>query len=305
MRAHAPVDSGWGCPRGAERISARRPGPDLRRHGQNIRAYRERGLLDPPRRQGRAAIYDDYHLAQLQTIDELLGRGFTSAHVAEFFETMRAGGNVAELLGLQRAILRPRPEPRGTDDIAAVRRVEHRSGRRGGRPAAGTRAGSPLGDRAGVHQSRHRTGGGALADPLVYARIVLTLLEASRDGVEALADDVISVLEREVVRAIRVHGPEPGQYRRHEPVDHRLCRVQSRRGGRPSAAGPAQAAGDGGVRFQHRTGGSRALAAVRRRRCARTPPALSEAGVPTRQTWLATTGRCGRTDRRSGLCGHR
>src|SRR6478752_9144348 len=78
---------------------------------RNIRAYRERGLLDPPRRQGRSAIYDDYHLAQLQTIDELLGRGFTSAHVAEFFETMRAGGSVAELLGLQRAILRPRAEP--------------------------------------------------------------------------------------------------------------------------------------------------------------------------------------------------
>ena len=35
---------------------------------RNIRAYRERGLLDPPRRVGRSALYDDYHLSQLNTI---------------------------------------------------------------------------------------------------------------------------------------------------------------------------------------------------------------------------------------------
>jgi DNA-binding transcriptional MerR regulator len=165
---------------------------------RNIRAYRERGLLDPPRRRGRAAIYDDYHLAQLQTIDELLGRGFTSAHVAEFFETMRSGGNVAELLGLQRAILRPRPEPREQTT---------RSGPRVSIDPAGAEGARLL--ELGL---AHRSGTGLVftnpvigrvvaraADPLVYARIVLTLLDASRDGVEALADDVISVLEREVV----------------------------------------------------------------------------------------------------------
>ncbi|KRD06634.1 hypothetical protein ASE48_11695 [Mycobacterium sp. Root265] len=165
---------------------------------RNIRAYRERGLLDPPRRQGRSAIYDDYHLAQLQTIDELLGRGFTSAHVAEFFETMRAGGSVAELLGLQRAILRPRAEP-GDETTPDGLRVKID-------PA------SAEGARLLELGLAHRSGTALVftnpvigrvvarsADPLVYARIVLALLDASRDGVEALADDVISVLEREVV----------------------------------------------------------------------------------------------------------
>ena len=58
---------------------------------RNIRAYRERGLLDPPRRQGRSAFYDDYHLSQLKTINHLLRKGFNSAHIAEFFARMREG----------------------------------------------------------------------------------------------------------------------------------------------------------------------------------------------------------------------
>ncbi len=56
---------------------------------RNIRAYRERGLLDPPRRVGRSAYYDDYHVSQLKTITRLLRKGFSSAHIAEFFESMR------------------------------------------------------------------------------------------------------------------------------------------------------------------------------------------------------------------------
>ncbi|MDF2823430.1 MAG: transcriptional regulator, MerR family [Mycobacterium sp.] len=70
-------------------------------NARNIRAYRERGLLDPPVRVGRAAIYGDTHLAQLRVIDQLLAKGFTSAHIAEFFTAVRAGHDLADLLGLQ------------------------------------------------------------------------------------------------------------------------------------------------------------------------------------------------------------
>ena len=77
---------------------------------RNIRAYRERGLLDPPRRVGRSAYYDDYHLSQLKTINQLLRRGFNSAHIAEFFASMRQGADLADILGIQRAILGPRPD---------------------------------------------------------------------------------------------------------------------------------------------------------------------------------------------------
>jgi DNA-binding transcriptional MerR regulator len=76
---------------------------------RNIRAYRERGLLDPPRREGRSAFYDDYHLSQLKTINELLRKGFNSAHIAEFFARMREGHDLAAILGVQQAILGRRP----------------------------------------------------------------------------------------------------------------------------------------------------------------------------------------------------
>ncbi|MBJ7339629.1 MerR family transcriptional regulator [Mycolicibacterium sp.] len=71
---------------------------------RNIRAYRERGLLDPPRREGRSAYYDDRHLSQLRTVNELLRKGFTSAHIAEFLSSTRQGHDLADILGLQQAI---------------------------------------------------------------------------------------------------------------------------------------------------------------------------------------------------------
>ncbi|MDY6999243.1 MAG: MerR family transcriptional regulator, partial [Actinomycetota bacterium] len=80
---------------------------------RNIRAYRERGLLDPPRRSGRAALYDDYHLSQLNTISQLLNKGYNSAHIAEFFASMRQGTDLADILGLQRAVLGPHPPDSG------------------------------------------------------------------------------------------------------------------------------------------------------------------------------------------------
>jgi DNA-binding transcriptional MerR regulator len=71
---------------------------------RNIRAYRERGLLDPPRRGGRSAFYDDHHLDQLTVIGDLLRRGFHSAHIAEFFAVVRDGGDLADHLGVRVAV---------------------------------------------------------------------------------------------------------------------------------------------------------------------------------------------------------
>ena len=91
---------------------------------RNIRAYRERGLLDPPRRQGRSAFYDDYHLSQLHTINQLLRKGFNSAHIAEFFARMREGHDLAAILGVQQAIL-------GGRSRGAQRRHSHAGSRPG------------------------------------------------------------------------------------------------------------------------------------------------------------------------------
>lgn len=72
---------------------------------RNIRAYRERGLLDAPRRQGRVAWYDEHHLTQLTIINQLLAKGFNSAHIANFFDGIRGGHNLADVLGLHHGMI--------------------------------------------------------------------------------------------------------------------------------------------------------------------------------------------------------
>ncbi len=47
-----------------------------------VRYYQSKGLLDPPRREGRIAWYDEGHLARLSRIRELQQRGFTLATIA-------------------------------------------------------------------------------------------------------------------------------------------------------------------------------------------------------------------------------
>src|SRR5580693_9136927 len=46
-----------------------------------IRYYQSKGLLEPPRRQGRVAWYDEGHLERLARIRSLQQRGFTLAAI--------------------------------------------------------------------------------------------------------------------------------------------------------------------------------------------------------------------------------
>ncbi|WP_326770056.1 MerR family transcriptional regulator [Streptomyces sp. NBC_01591] len=70
---------------------------------RTVRFYRERGLISPPRRQGRIAWYDDHHLARLRTITGLLERGHTLTGIADLARTFESGRDVAEVLGLGEA----------------------------------------------------------------------------------------------------------------------------------------------------------------------------------------------------------
>ncbi|MFD8797151.1 MerR family transcriptional regulator [Streptomyces atroolivaceus] len=67
---------------------------------RTLRFYRERGLIQPPRREGRIAWYDDHHLARLRTITGLLERGHTLTGIADLATTFDSGRDVAEVLGL-------------------------------------------------------------------------------------------------------------------------------------------------------------------------------------------------------------
>jgi DNA-binding transcriptional MerR regulator len=171
---------------------------------RNIRAYRERGLLDPPRRVGRSAFYDDYHLSQLRTINQLLRRGFNSAHIAEFFASMRQGADLADILGIQQAVLGPTTEePSET--------VAEPPGDRPRRDVPRTVGIDPDSDEAqklieyglaemleGGLAMVDPTIGGVLArtsDQLVYVRALLRIYEATTEAVDDLAGGFVNALE--------------------------------------------------------------------------------------------------------------
>lgn len=71
---------------------------------RNLRYYQERGLLPPPRREGRIAWYSQEHLARLRVISDLLERGHTLNGIGELLTAWEEGSGVAEMLGLERAL---------------------------------------------------------------------------------------------------------------------------------------------------------------------------------------------------------
>jgi DNA-binding transcriptional MerR regulator len=160
---------------------------------RNIRAYRERGLLDPPRRQGRSAFYNAFHLAQLDTINQLLRRGFSSAHIAEFFASMRAGADLADILGLQRSLFTAGER---RDDIpSAVRSVDlDPAGDEAGRLSAYGLADVVDGRVVLLDPSIAEIVGRA-ADPMLYIRAILRIVASTRRDVDTLAGVVADALQ--------------------------------------------------------------------------------------------------------------
>ena len=71
---------------------------------RNIRVYRDRGLLHPPLRVGRIALFNDTHLTRLRLITSLLDRGYNVSHVHEMLSAWEQGKDVGDMLGLESAI---------------------------------------------------------------------------------------------------------------------------------------------------------------------------------------------------------
>jgi DNA-binding transcriptional MerR regulator len=74
---------------------------------RNVRVYQDRGLLPPPRREGRTGLYSDAHLARLRLIASLLEKGYTFAHIADFLIAWQRGRNLTDLLGLEEVLTTP------------------------------------------------------------------------------------------------------------------------------------------------------------------------------------------------------
>src|SRR5271166_1273712 len=72
---------------------------------RNVRVYRDRGLVPPPLRVGRIALYNDTHLTRLRLITSMLNRGYNIAHVREMLSAWEEGKNIGDVLGLESAIV--------------------------------------------------------------------------------------------------------------------------------------------------------------------------------------------------------
>ncbi|GLW90959.1 MerR family transcriptional regulator [Actinokineospora globicatena] len=65
-----------------------------------IRMYQTKGLLHPPRRQGRTARYDGTHVERLGLVHRLQQRGFSLPAIAELIAARDLGARVGDVLGL-------------------------------------------------------------------------------------------------------------------------------------------------------------------------------------------------------------
>ncbi|MEV4253114.1 MerR family transcriptional regulator [Spirillospora sp. NPDC049652] len=74
---------------------------------RNIRAYQDRGLLPPPRLEGRVGFYDDSHLARLRLIGKLLARGYSSVIIKDLLAAWETGRDVGDVLGLEKVLTDP------------------------------------------------------------------------------------------------------------------------------------------------------------------------------------------------------
>lgn len=72
---------------------------------RNVRVYRDRGLLHPPLRVGRIALYNDTHLTRLRLVTSMLDRGYNIAHVHEMLSAWEQGKDIGAVLGLESAII--------------------------------------------------------------------------------------------------------------------------------------------------------------------------------------------------------
>ncbi|HEX7906463.1 MAG TPA: MerR family transcriptional regulator, partial [Paraburkholderia sp.] len=71
---------------------------------RNVRAYQDRGLLEPPEKRGRVGVYDDTHVSRLKLINHLLTRGYTLANIQDLIMAVDEGHDLRSILGLETAI---------------------------------------------------------------------------------------------------------------------------------------------------------------------------------------------------------
>ena len=180
---------------------------------RNIRVYQDRGLLPPPRRDGRVGIYTDAHLARLRLIGQLLKRGYTFATIGELLSVWERGGDVAEILDLESAVGLP-----WSDEIPAYVTADRLTEMFGAEATAGNISRSvelgllePDGMRYRVPSPRLLNAGAELVAAGMPLPAVLDLAERLRGHVDAAARDLAATVTRHVLAARLQDGLLQGQ----------------------------------------------------------------------------------------------
>ena len=66
-----------------------------------VRLYQTKGLLAPPRLEGRTGWYDDSHLSRLRLIARLQGEGYSLAGIANLLEQWEHGRSLDAVIGIE------------------------------------------------------------------------------------------------------------------------------------------------------------------------------------------------------------
>lgn len=180
---------------------------------RNVRVYQDRGLLAPPRRDGRVGIYTDAHLARLRLIGQLLRRGYTFANIGELLSVWERGGNLAEILDLESAVGHP-----WSDEIPAYVTTDRLGEMFGAEVTADNLARAvalgllePDGARYRVPSPRLLSAGAELVAAGMTLRAVLDLAGRLRAHVDAAASELAGTVTSHVLAAHLRDGLLQGQ----------------------------------------------------------------------------------------------
>jgi DNA-binding transcriptional MerR regulator len=170
---------------------------------RNIRVYQDRGLLAPPRRDGRVGIYTDAHLARLRLIGQLLKRGYTFANIGELLAVWERGGDITEILDLESAVGLP-----WSDEIPAYVTATRLAEVFGGAVSPDEVAQAvelgliePDGARYRVPSPRLLSAGAELVSAGMPLRAVLDMAGRLRAHVDAAAGELAGTVTRHVLAA--------------------------------------------------------------------------------------------------------
>lgn len=167
---------------------------------RNVRAYQDRGLIDPPQRRGRVGIYTQAHLARLKLIHHLLARGYTLANITELLKAIVEGHDIRSILGLENAISSPwtNEAPRHYSYLALARMF----GRAISRPALAKAIALGLLEPDGMgylaRSPRALSAGAEIARAGFAMEDVLGIIEHARGHFQAVSDQIVSMVVREL-----------------------------------------------------------------------------------------------------------